>query len=141
MSSRTKQLEPAVEQARQRSEDALAQLATQQQALARAEHQLSELRRYRLEYAATGDGAQSVAALLNRQQFIERIDQAILQQEAEIVRQSRQLTRVRDHWQQAHARESALDSVVAQHRERERRAEDRHEQAEVDERMQYRRLR
>ncbi len=141
MSSRTKRLEPAVEQARQRSEDALAQLAAQQQALARAEHQLSELQRYRLEYAATGDGAQSVPALLNRQQFIARIDQAIVQQEAEILRQGHQLTRVRDHWQQAHARESALDSVVAQHRERERRAEDRHEQAEVDERMQYRRLR
>jgi len=140
MSSRTKQLEPAVEQARQRSEDALAQLAAQQQALAKAEHQLGELQRYRLEYAAT-DGAQSVTALLNRQQFVERIDRAILQQEAEVARQSRQLVQVRDHWRQAHARESALDSVVAQHREQERRAADRHEQAELDERMQHRRLR
>ena len=140
MSSRTKQLEPAVEQARQRSEDALAQLAAQQQALAKAEHQLGELQRYRLEYAAT-HGAQSVTALLNRQQFVERIDRAIVQQEAEVARQSRQLVQVRDHWRQAHARESALDSVVAQHREQERRAADRHEQAEVDERMQHRRLR
>ena len=141
MNSRTKQLEPAVEQARQRSEDALAQLAAQQQALARAEHQLSELQRYRLEYATAGDGAQSVTALLNRQQFVERIDQAIVQQEAEVARQNRQLAQVRDHWRRAHARESALVSVVAQHREEERRAADRHEQAEVDERMQYRRLR
>lgn len=141
MNSRTKQLEPAVEQARQRSEDALAQLAAQQQALARAEHQLSELQRYRLEYATAGDGAQSVTALLNRQQFVERIDQAIVQQEAEVARQNRQLAQVRDHWRRAHARESALVSVVAQHREAERRAADRHEQAEVDERMQYRRQR
>jgi flagellar FliJ protein len=141
MNSRTKQLEPAVEQARQRSEDALAQLATQQQALARAEHQLSELQRYRLEYATAGDGAQSVTALLNRQKFVERIDQAIVQQEAEVARQNRQLAQVRDHWRRAHARESALVSVVAQHREEERRTADRHEQAEVDERMQYRRQR
>lgn len=141
MNSRTKQLEPAVEQARQRSEDALAQLASQQQALARAEHQLSELQRYRLEYATAGAGAQSVTALLNRQQFVERIDQAIVQQEAEVARQNHQLAQVRDHWRRAHARESALGSVVAQHREQERRAADRHEQAEVDERMQYRRQR
>lgn len=141
MNSRAQQLQPAVEQARQRSEDALAQLATQQQLLARAEYQLSELQRYRQEYAAAGDGAQSVAALLNRQQFVERIDRAIVQQEAEVARQTRQLAQVRDHWRRAHARESALDSVVAQHREEERRAADRHEQAEVDERMQYRRQR
>ena len=140
MNSRSKRLQPVVDQARQKTEDALAKLATQQQQLAKAEHQLGELQRYRLEYAAT-DGAQSVTALLNRQQFVERIDRAILQQEAEVARQSRQLVQVRDHWRQAHARESALDSVVAQHREQERRAADRHEQAEVDERMQHRRLR
>ncbi len=141
MNSRAKQLEPAVEQARQRSEAALAQLATQQQLLARAEHQLAELQRYRLEYAAAGGAAQSVTALLNRQQFVERIDRAIVQQQAELDRQHRQLSRLREQWRHAHARESALDSVVSQHREEERRAADRHEQAELDERMQYRRLR
>lgn len=141
MNSRAKQLQPAVDQARQRSEDALVKLAAQQQALARAEHQLGELRRYRQEYAASGAGALSVAALLNRQTFIERIDQAIVQQTGEIARQARLLEHVRDHWKQTHARESALDTVVAQHREHERRAEDRHEQSEVDERMQYRRPR
>jgi flagellar FliJ protein len=141
MNSRANRLQPAVEQAKQRSEDALAKLASQQQSLARAEQQLVELRRYRQEYAAAGDGALSVAALLNRQKFVERIDQAIVQQTVEVSRQGRQLEQVRDGWQQAHARESALDSVVSQHREQERRAEDRHEQAEVDERMQYRRLR
>ncbi|KZC16065.1 flagellar export protein FliJ [Rhodanobacter sp. FW510-R12] len=141
MNSRTKQLEPAVEQARQRSEEALAKLAAQQQQLARAELQLGELQRYRGEYAAAGDAALGVAALLNRRKFVERIDQAITQQTAEVGRQSRQLEQMRERWQQAHARESALDSVVAQHREHERRAEARHEQAEVDERMQHRRLR
>jgi flagellar FliJ protein len=82
-----------------------------------------------------------VAALLNRQTFVERIDQAIVQQTAEVSRQNRQLEQVRDSWQQAHARESALGSVIAQHREQERRAEDRHEQTEIDERFQHRRSR
>jgi flagellar FliJ protein len=141
MTTRAQRLEPAAEQAKLRSEDALVQLAEQQQALAKAEHQLSELHRYRAEYATAGGASQSATALLNRQQFIERIDQAIVQQDAEIVRQQRQLAGMRDRWQQAHARESALDTVIARHREGERRAEDRREQAEVDERMQHRRPR
>src|SRR6185312_12151174 len=57
MSSRAERLQPAVDQARQRSEDALARFAAQQQQLARAEHQLSELHRYRDEYANGGDAA------------------------------------------------------------------------------------
>ena len=141
MNSRSKRLQPAVDQAHQQTEDAMAKLATQQQQLAKAEHQLGELERYRNEYAAAEEGAVSVSALLNRQQFIARIDQAIAQQAAEIDRQHRRLDQVRDRWKQAHARESALDSVVAQHQEHERRAEERREQAEVDERMQQRRPR
>lgn len=141
MSSRATQLQPAVEQAHDRSADALAQLAQQQQLLAAGEHQLSELQRYRLEYAGAGDGSQTVGALLNRQGFVERIDQAIVQQTRDITRLERQLERAREHWRQAHARESALSSVVQQHLERERLAEDRQEQSEVDERMQYRRPR
>lgn len=139
MSSRAERLQPAVDQARQRSEDALTRFAEQQQQLARAEHQLSELHRYREEYANGGDVASSVSAMLNRQAFIQRIDLAITQQVTEVARQQRQLELVRDDWKHSHARESALDSVVAQHVESERRAEDRREQAELDERFQYRR--
>lgn len=141
MNPRSQRLQPAVDQAHQKTEDALAKLATLQQQLAKAEHQLGELERYRNEYAAAGEGAVSVSALLNRQQFIARIDQAIAQQAAEIDRQHRRLDQMRDHWKQAHARESALGSVVAQHQEHERRAEERREQAEIDERMQHRRPR
>jgi len=139
MSSRASQLQPAVDQARQRSEEALSRLAAQQQLLARAEHQLSELHRYREEYANGGDTMLSVSAMLNRQSFIQRIDQAIAQQVTEVARQTRQLEQVREQWKHSHARESALDSVVARHLEHERRADERREQAETDERFQYRR--
>ncbi|MEO5812650.1 MAG: flagellar export protein FliJ [Rhodanobacter sp.] len=139
MTSRAVKLQPAVEQAHHRSEAALAQLAQQQQLLAAGERQLSELQRYRLEYAQSGDGSQTVGALLNRQGFVERIDQAIAQQTWDLARLGRQLEQAREHWRYAHARESALSSVVQQHLERERQAEDRNEQSEVDERMQYRR--
>lgn len=141
MSSRAQLLQPAVEQARQRSEDALAQMASHQQRLAKAEHQLSELHRYRLEYASGSEGSSSVTALLNRQTFVDRIDQAIAQQVGEISRLQRQFDQVRTRWVQAHARESALGSVVDRYLEQERQAEDRHEQADMDERAQYRRTR
>lgn len=141
MNSRAKRLQPAADQAHQRTEDALAHLASEQQRLAKAEQQLGELEQYRREYAAAGAGAQSVTALLNRQQFVARIDQAIAQQTVAVERQQHRLDQVRADWRSAHARESALDSVIAQHTEHERRAEERREQSEIDERMQHRRPR
>jgi flagellar FliJ protein len=136
--SRATKLQPAVELAHDRSEDALVHLAQQQQLLTAGLHQLEELKRYRIEYATPGEGQQSVGALLNRQSFVERIDRAIVQHARDLTRLEQGLDQAREQWRQAHARESALSSVVEQHRERERQAEDRHEQAEVDERMQYR---
>lgn len=139
MKSRASRLQPAVDQAKQRSEDALTRFAAQQQLLAKAEQQLSELHRYREEYASGSESLMSVGAMLNRQGFVHRIDQAITQQVAEIARHQRQVEQLRDQWKQSHARENALDTVVSQHLERERRAEDRREQAEIDERFQRRR--
>jgi len=140
VSDRAARLQPAAEQARQRSEDAVQRLAEQQQALIKAERQLAELRGYRLEYALEeGAAGLSVSALLNRQQFVERIDRAIAQQQREIERQRRMLEHARAQWREAHAREAALDNVIGRYREEERRREERREQNEVDERAQRRR--
>ena len=113
-------------------------LAEQQQKLAKAELQLEELQKYRAEYADS-QGGLSVSALLNRRQFVERIDQVIAQQVNEVARQRRFLDGVRNQWREAHAREQALGSVIDRYREQERKSEERREQAEIDERMQYRR--
>jgi flagellar FliJ protein len=137
MSSRSERLQPAVEQAQRRQQDALQRLADQQRKLAQAQQQLEELQRYRREYAA-GDGGLTVSALLNRQQFVERIDQAMAQQRLLIERLCSQLDGARTRWLDAHARESALDSVVERLRKQEEQREQRLEQAEVDERMQHR---
>lgn len=139
MRSRADRLQPAVDLAHDRRDEAMQRLAEQQQKLARAEHQLEELKRYRHDYASAQASGTSVQALLNLQQFIDRIDQAIAQQVAEVQRQQRHLEHARGHWREAHAREKALDSVVSRYREAERKAEDRREQSDVDERMQYRR--
>ena len=137
MPSRSDRLQPAVDQAQRRQKDALQRLADHQQKLAHAEQQLEELQRYRREYSL-GDGGLTVSALLNRQQFVDRIDQAIVQQTKLVERLQRQLDGTRERWLQAHARENALDSVVERLRKQESQREQRLEQAEVDERMQYR---
>lgn len=140
MSKRADRLQPAADQAKQRSEDAVLKLAEQQQRLAKAERQLMELRGYRQEYAnPPSAGGLTATALMNRQQFVERIDRAIAQQTIEIERQRRLLDQVRSQWRDAHAREAALDNVIDRYREQERKAEERHEQSEIDERMQHRR--
>jgi flagellar FliJ protein len=137
MTSRSDRLQPAVDQAQQRQKDALQRLADHQQKLAHVEQQLEELQRYRREYSL-GDGGLTVSALLNRQQFVDRIDQAIVQQVKLIERLQRQLDDARERWLQAHARENALDNVVERLRQQESQREQRLEQAEVDERMQHR---
>lgn len=137
MPSRSDRLQPAVDQAQRRQKDALQRLADHQQKLAHAEQQLEELQRYRRDYSL-GDGGLTVSALLNRQQFVDRIDQAIVQQAKLVERLQRQLEGARERWLQAHARENALDSVVERLRKQENQREQRLEQAEVDERMQHR---
>jgi flagellar FliJ protein len=138
VTSRANRLQPAADLARERQEAAMQRLAEQQQRLAKAEEQLAELRRYREEYAQTGS-AVTVSALLNRRQFVERIDTVIAQQINEVARLQRLLESARGQWRDAHAREQALGSVIDRYREQERKVEERREQAEIDERMQYRR--
>lgn len=138
MSTRAARLQPAVELAHKREQDALQRLAEAQQKLAHVQQQLEDLERYRREYSL-GSGGMTVSALLNRQQFVERIDQAIAQQAREIEHRQRLLESARAQWLKAHARERALGSVVERYRTQEAQREQRLEQAEVDERMQYRR--
>ncbi|RDS81848.1 flagellar export protein FliJ [Dyella psychrodurans] len=138
MTSRSDRLQPAVDQAQRRQKDALQRLADHQQKLAHAEQQLEDLRRYRQDYSVAAGGL-TVSALLNRQQFVERIDQAIVQQGRTVERLQRHVDSARERWLHAHARENALDTVVERFRKQEQQRDQRQEQAEVDERMQYRR--
>jgi flagellar FliJ protein len=138
VTARSARLQPAVEQAQRREQDALQRLAEQQRRMAFVQQQLDDLERYRKEYSLSAGGL-TVSALLNRQQFVERIDQAIIQQGREVERQRRVLEAARLQWLQTHARERALDSVVERFRVQEHQSEQRQEQAEMDERSQYRR--
>ncbi|UPG89011.1 flagellar export protein FliJ [Luteibacter aegosomaticola] len=138
MPSRADRLQPVVNLAAEKAEEATRMLATQQRAVADAEQQLVELRRYRNEYAEMPSGI-GVAELLNRQQFLQKIDMAIVQQLGEVQRRERALERARTDWSEARGRAKALDSVTTKYREQERKSQDRREQEQADERSQYRR--
>jgi flagellar protein FliJ len=138
MTARSTRLQPAVEQAQRREQDALQRLAEQQRRTAYVQQQLDDLERYRREYSLSAGGL-TVSALLNRQQFVDRIDQAITQQKREVERQRRVMETARVQWLQTHARERALDSVVERFRTQEQQSEQRQEQAEMDEHTQNRR--
>jgi flagellar FliJ protein len=138
VSSRADRLQPVVDLAGERAEAATRDLAEHQRQLAGAEGQLDELRRYREDYGSVPDGV-GVAALLNRQQFLHRIDQAIVQQLNEVDRRKTNLALAQKRWTDARSRAKALESVTTRYREVERKTEDRREQEQADERSQYRR--
>ena len=117
-------------------------LATTERRVADAEAKLHELERYRVDYdkqfaqrAGKGIGATS---LRDYQVFLARLTEAIRQQQAVVKRAQTERDAERLRWQEAAKRAKALGHVVEQWQTEERRASDRREQRESDERAQRR---
>jgi flagellar export protein FliJ len=117
-------------------------LATIERKVADAEAKLQELERYRSDYdkqfaqrAGVGIGATS---LRDYQVFLARLSEAIRQQQAVVKRAQSERDAERHRWQEAAKRAKALGHVVEQWQTEERRASDRREQRESDERAQRR---
>ena len=117
-------------------------LATIERKVAEAETKLQELERYRGDYdkqfaqrAGRGIGA---TELRDYQAFLARLSEAIRQQQAVVKRAQSERDAERQRWQEAAKRAKALGHVVEQWQTEERRASDRHEQRETDERAQRR---
>jgi flagellar protein FliJ len=139
MTSRAERLQPVVDLAVKREKEAAAHMAELRGQLVAAEQQLADLRTYREDYGVIPTGS-NVAGLVNRQQFLQRIDTAIVHQMSEVVRRQHMLVVAQDKWMEARGRAKALDSVTTRYREDERKAEERRDQAQADERSQYRRV-
>lgn len=117
-------------------------LATIERKVAEAETKLQELERYRVDYdkqfaqrAGQGIGATS---LRDYQVFLARLTEAIRQQQSVVKRAQSERDAERLRWQEAAKRAKALGHVVEQWQTEERRASDRREQRESDERAQRR---
>ena len=130
-------LQPLLELMQTRTDDATRQLGRLISAEQNARSRLQMLEQYREEYAqkmreATGQGITRVA-LNNYQDFLGRIDQAILQQ-ARAVQQSEQSTAAgQDHWKEQNKRLKAIDTLSLRHDAKERWREGKREQKIQDE--------
>src|SRR5262245_6892789 len=115
-------------------------LGDSQQRLAAAEKKLQDLREYRQDYERSFQqramAGQPVTALRDFQVFLARLDQAI-QQQGQIVEAARgDVAGHTTRWQSAARQVKAVDSVVGRWQDEERRAGDRREQKDIDERAQ-----
>lgn len=134
-STRLAPVQDVVENAERR----LAQsLAAHERRVAEAEAKLQELTRYRSEYeqqltqrAASGIG---VTELRDYQAFLARLTEAMRQQVSIVHRTRSDCAAERLRWQDAAKRAKALDHVVTQWQNEERRVADRREQHDTDER-------
>jgi flagellar protein FliJ len=115
-------------------------LATIERKVAEAEAKLQELERYRADYdkqfAQRAGAGIGVTALRDYQAFLARLSEAIKQQQAVVKRAQSERDAERMRWQEAAKRAKALGHVVEQWQTEERRASDRREQRESDERAQ-----
>lgn len=135
MSRRTRTMQHVSGLAGETADEAMQALARKQQALSEGEAQLAELHLFQREYQHGADrGIHSMGELLNRQQFLQRISEAIGFQQR-LVEQLREAVQVqRQIWLQARNRAKALGSVAQNLQQDDERADERKEQREADER-------
>lgn len=138
--SRAKRIEPVQDLV----EDAERRLALSvglfEKRVKEAETKLQELERYRLEYqqqfSQRAGRGMSATELRDYQAFLTRLDEAIKQQQAIVLRVRSERDTEKQKWQKAAIKAKALDHVVDKWRSEERRVQDQREQRDSDERGQ-----
>jgi len=138
--TRSERLAPVQRVLGQTEQQRARDLGEARQRLVAAETKLQDLQQYRQDYervfqqrATTG---QSVMALRDFQVFLARLDQAI-QQQGQVAEAARGDVAGRTtRWQSAARQVKAVDSVVGRWQGEERRADDRRDQKDTDERAQ-----
>ena len=120
----------------QHESDAAARaLGDSQRVLRERESILTELRRYRDEYAANGRlraDRVSVVAWQDYQRFIARLDEAIAQQSRLVTNALAECETRRDEWMAAHSRAVSLEKAVERCERAERCADAKREQRRLD---------
>jgi len=136
--TRLEKFSRVAEIAEKRAEVATVKLAERVRGVASGEAQLTELHRFRNEYASVpgGDASLQIAELLNRHRFLGRVDEAIAFQRAEVERQQRLLAQEQVNCGRVRAKARALDKAVRRIGNDEARKQDRFEQSQLDERAQ-----
>jgi flagellar FliJ protein len=123
-----------------KEKDRARELVDAQGRLSAAQAKLQDLEQYRKDYEQAfqqrAKAGQPVRALRDFQVFLARLEQAIQQQRQIVAAAEQEVSGHSTRWQSAARQVKAVDSVVDRWQGEERRAQDRREQKETDERAQ-----
>jgi flagellar FliJ protein len=138
--NRSKRMQPVQDLMEDAERRLFRSLAGFEKRVLEAESKLLELERYLGEYQKqlaqrAGQGI-GVLELRDYQAFLARLNDAIRQQRGVVQRACAERDAERSRWQEAARRAKAIDHVVEQWQVQERKAGDRLEQIEIDERAQ-----
>jgi flagellar FliJ protein len=102
------------------------------------EVKLRQLKAYREEYltrfSVVSRNGLSAPQMLEYRAFLDKLDQAVRQQEKIVAAHQVEHRSKQDDWRQTHSRSEALNKVVHRYQEQERKSADRREQKESDDR-------
>jgi flagellar FliJ protein len=131
-------MQPVQRVAHSREQEAVRKLGQSQRHLDAQRAKLEELRAYREQYARnfTDSGVAGFEAtrMQDYRLFLQRLGEAIRQQEALIEQFESQHEQTRHHWIKSRSHSQAIDKVVESYRRKERREKEHREQQEQDER-------
>lgn len=133
MSLTTKRLQPLLQRADQREQDAMRRLAERHAQLATQEQRLTELRRYVHDYSQRGAAHGGVAMLRNRQAFVARLREAETCQLQAVERARSACDEERAHWLSEHRDLGVLEQLAGTYRRREAQQQERRAQNAMDE--------
>ena len=142
--TRSKRMQPVQRLAHNREQEAVQKLGRSQQYLDAQKTKLEELRAYREQYArdfaASGGAGFGATRMQDYRLFLNRLGEAIRQQEALMAQFQSQHEQNRRHWIESRSHSQAIDKVVDGYRRQENRKQERREQQEQDEHAQRKRL-
>ncbi|MGA7800077.1 MAG: flagellar export protein FliJ [Gammaproteobacteria bacterium] len=136
--TRSKRMQPVVRVAEDRERQAARALGDAQRALAENEAKLTELIGYREQYSrdfsAAGGAGLDARRVHEYRVFLDRLGVAVSQQSAAVEKLRGDCERSRQRWLETRTRAQALDKVTERYQSVERKAEERREQHDMDER-------
>lgn len=140
--TKSRRMQPVQHVAKGREQDAMVKLGQSQQFLDVQKTKLEELRSYRDQYArdfaASGESGVNAIRLQDYRIFLNRLGEAVRQQEALITQCENQHKQTRQQWVESRTHSQAIGKVVERYQAEEHVAQERREQKEQDEHTQRR---
>lgn len=136
--TRSKRMQPVQRLAQNREQQAVRRLGESQQRLQLQQSKLEELRAYRDQYARdfenSGGAGLGAARVQDYRVFLNRLNEAIRQQEAVIAESRVRHEQSRQRWVESRSENQAIDKLVDRYRLEESKQRERREQKEQDDR-------